>query len=78
MLQSDRKRDNVGGGPMSSGSSSTNWIDEGSAFVVRKALDKVRLYLSYDNNEMRPKSKREKRYEAVAWLRWVRTISVDC
>ena len=63
---------------MSSGSSSTNWIDEGRAFVGRKALDKVRLYLSYDNNEMRPKSKREKRYEAVAWLRWVRTISVDC
>lgn len=75
LLQSDRRRDAVGGGPTSSGSSSTNWIDEGSAFVVRNALDKVRLYHpSDDDNGRRPMSKREKRDESVAWLRWMRTV----
>ena len=74
LLQSDRRRDAVGGGPTSSGSSSTNWIDEGSAFVVRKALDKVRLYLPSDDDRRRPRSNRVKRDEAVSWLRWFRTV----
>ena len=74
LLQSDRRRDAVGGGPTSSGSSSTNWIDEGSVFIVRKALDKVRLYLPSDDYRRRSRSNREKRDEAVAWLRWMRTV----
>ena len=81
LLQSDRRRDAVVGKDeegWGQGSSATNWIDEGSAFAFRKALDKVRLYLpgsgEDDEDDGRGGGGREGRDEAIAWLRWMRSV----
>jgi vesicle-fusing ATPase len=84
LLQSDRRRDAVVGKDeegWGQGSSATNWIDEGSAFAFRKALDKVRLYLpgssgedDDDDGRGSGSGRREERDEAIAWLRWMRSV----
>ena len=71
LLQSDRRRDAVGKDAGAQASSATNWIDEGSAFAFRKLLDKVNLWIpggeSRENN-------RQNKDEAIAWLRWMRSV----
>jgi vesicle-fusing ATPase len=77
LLQSDRRRDAVGKDEeWGQGSSATNWIDEGSAFAFRKALDKVRLYLpgGKDDEDDGYRRGREGRDEAITWLRWMRSV----
>lgn len=47
----------------------TNWIDEGGAFAFRKALDKVVLQLPGED-----RNNRQNQDEAIAWLRWMRSV----
>ena len=73
LLQSDRKRDGkeeVGG----KASSATNWVDEGSAFNFRGALDKVQLYNPTDIEERSTQINRQRQDEAITWLRWMKSI----
>lgn len=71
LLQSDRRRDAVGKDAGAQASSATNWIDEGSAFAFRKLLDKVTLRIP--GGESRENS-RQNKDEAIAWLRWMRSV----
>lgn len=73
LLQSDRKRDGkeeTGG----KASSATNWVDEGSAFRFRGALDKVELYNPADIEERSSQMNRQRQDEAITWLRWMKSI----
>ena len=78
LLQSDRRRDAIGKETGAQASSATNWIDEGSAFALRKALDKLQLYLPGDTTTSTIHAKknngRERQDEAITWLRWMRSI----
>lgn len=72
LLQSDRKRDGkkeAGG----KASSATNWVDEGSAFNFRGALDKVELYNPTDM-ERSTGTNMQRQDEAITWLRWMKSI----
>jgi hypothetical protein len=71
LLQSDRRRDAVGKDAGAQASSATNWIDEGSAFAFRKLLDKVNLWIP--GGETR-ENNRQNKDEAIAWLRWMRSV----
>ena len=71
LLQSDRRRDAVGKDAGAQASSATNWIDEGSAFAFRKLLDKVNLWIP--GGESRHNN-RQNKDEAIAWLRWMRSV----
>jgi hypothetical protein len=89
LLQSDRRRDAVGKENGAQASSATNWIDEGCAFTLRKALDKMELYFpnranangedgvggGYNNNIIMDATVRRRRdEEATTWLRWMRSV----
>ncbi|KAL9182523.1 hypothetical protein ACHAXT_013175 [Thalassiosira profunda] len=75
LLQSDRRRDAVGKETGAQASSATNWIDEGSAYLFRGALDKLTLYLPGDEDPSRDaKGVRERQDEAITWLRWMRSV----
>ncbi len=78
LLQSDRRRDAVGSEAGAQASSATNWIDEGSAFALRRALDKLKLFLPGDddgeNARAAVQSGRARQDEAITWLRWLRSI----
>eukprot|EP00986_Skeletonema_menzelii_P004513 scaffold1543_cov128-Skeletonema_menzelii.AAC.8 len=69
LLQSDRRRDAIGKDAGAQASSATNWIDEGGAFAFRKALDKVVLQLPGED-----RNNRQNQDEAIAWLRWMRSV----
>eukprot|EP00577_Skeletonema_sp_RCC1716_P009275 CAMPEP_0113437716 /NCGR_PEP_ID=MMETSP0013_2-20120614/37574_1 /TAXON_ID=2843 ORGANISM="Skeletonema costatum, Strain 1716" /NCGR_SAMPLE_ID=MMETSP0013_2 /ASSEMBLY_ACC=CAM_ASM_000158 /LENGTH=690 /DNA_ID=CAMNT_0000328409 /DNA_START=247 /DNA_END=2315 /DNA_ORIENTATION=- /assembly_acc=CAM_ASM_000158 len=71
LLQSDRRRDAIGQDAGAQASSATNWIDEGGAFAFRKALDKVILQLP---GEEQQRNNRQNQDEAIAWLRWMRSV----
>ncbi len=71
LLQSDRRRDAIGKDAGAQASSATNWIDEGGAFAFRKALDKVILQLP---GEEQQRNNRQNQDEAIAWLRWMRSV----
>ncbi|KAL7434255.1 hypothetical protein ACHAXM_003966 [Skeletonema potamos] len=73
LLQSDRRRDAIGLDAGAQASSATNWIDEGSAFAFRKALDKVNLLLPGED-QLRNNVNRQRQDEAIAWLRWMRSV----
>lgn len=73
LLQSDRRRDAIGKDAGAQASSATNWIDEGSAFAFRKALDKVNLHLPGEEQQ-RNNNNRQRQDEAIAWLRWMRSV----
>ena len=60
LLQSDVRRDGA------QGSSATNWIDDGSAFVLQKALDKLSLKLAGNRVGV-------DRDEASTWIRWMKS-----
>jgi len=62
LLQSDR----------TAVASSAKWIDEGSSFMLKSALDKVKLFLP--GGETSAQDGREKQDEAITWLRWMRSI----
>jgi len=65
LLQSDR----------TAVASSAKWIDEGSSFMLKSALDKVKLYLPGDEmSSISAQDGREKQDEAITWLRWMRSI----
>jgi len=65
LLQSDR----------TAVASSAKWIDEGSSFMLKSALDKVKLYLADDEtSNINAQDGRDKEDEATAWLRWMRSI----
>ena len=72
LLQSDRRRDAIGKDAGAQASSATNWIDEGSAFAFRKALDKVNLRLPGEEEHQR--INRQSQDETIAWLRWMRSV----
>mmetsp|Transcript_40621 Transcript_40621/g.73261 ORF Transcript_40621/g.73261 Transcript_40621/m.73261 type:complete len:781 (+) Transcript_40621:39-2381(+) len=74
LLQSDRRRDAIGKEAGAQASSATNWIDEGSAFTLRKALDKLKLYLPGEDLMSDTQNGRERQDEAITWLRWLRSI----
>ena len=78
LLQSDRRRDAIGKDVGAQASSATNWIDEGSSFAFRSALDKLKLYLPNGENDettsATTQSGRERQDEAITWLRWLRSI----
>jgi len=61
LLQSDR----------TAVASSAKWIDEGSSFMLKSALDKVMLYLPGSVNAQ---DGRDIQDEAITWLRWMRSI----
>lgn len=73
LLQSDRRRDAIGQDAGAQASSATNWIDEGGAFAFRKALDKVILQLPGEEQQQR-NNNRQNQDEAIAWLRWMRSV----
>jgi hypothetical protein len=59
------------------GSSEAHQIDEGSAFALRNALDKIKLYLPGGDDEQSvttTQNEREWQDEAITWLRWMRSI----
>ena len=72
LLQSDRRRDAIGKDAGAQASSATNWIDEGGAFAFRKALDKVILQLPGEDQQRN--NNRQGQDEAIAWLRWMRSV----
>ena len=74
LLSSDRRRDAVGKDAGAQASSATNWIDEGSAFAFRKALDKVNLWIPGGEAEQQRQKNRQSQDEAIAWLRWMRSV----
>ena len=77
LLQSDRRRDAIGKEAGAQASSATNWIDEGSAFAFRKALDKVNLQLPGEEQQRTNNNNinnRQIQDEAIAWLRWMRSV----
>jgi len=82
LLQSDRRRDAIGKSKGAQASSATNWIDEGSAFTLRNALDKLKLFLPGEDDNRddhggggtNNKNGRERQDEAITWLRWLRSI----
>ncbi|KAL7534075.1 hypothetical protein ACHAXR_007334 [Thalassiosira sp. AJA248-18] len=73
LLQSDRRRDAIGKESGAQASSATNWIDEGSSFVLKNVLDKLKLYLPGEDMAS-TKNGRERQDEAITWLRWMRSI----
>ena len=81
LLQSDRRRDAIGKESGAQASSATNWIDEGCAFTLRQAMDKMELYFpnyanikNNDNILMDATARRRRDEEASAWLRWMRSV----
>ena len=65
LLQSDR----------TAVASSAKWIDEGSSFMLKSALDQVKLYLPGDEtSNINAQDGRDKQDEAITWLRWMRSI----
>ena len=80
LLQSDRRRDAIGKDVGAQASSATNWVDEGSAFRMRGALNKLKLWLPGDNGSTNNNNvnnnyrSRDRQDEAIAWLRWIRSI----
>ena len=84
LLQSDIRRDAIGKASGAAASSATNWIDEGCAFTLRNALDKMELYFpnhniaNNNNNYNKIMSdatvRRRRDEESTTWLRWMRSV----
>ncbi|KAL7468258.1 hypothetical protein ACHAXS_008485, partial [Conticribra weissflogii] len=76
LLQSDRRRDALGKDAGAQASSATNWVDEGSAFRFRNGLDKLAVFLpmTMEKGGGINKNARERQDEAIAWLRWLRSV----
>jgi vesicle-fusing ATPase len=66
LLQSDVRRDAVGKPQGTQASSATNWINDASAFVLQKALDKLSLKLPGNRIGI-------DRDEASTWIRWMKS-----
>ena len=64
LLQSDR----------TAVASSAKWIDEGSSFMLKSSLDKVKLFLPGETSNDSAQDGRDKQDEAITWLRWMRSI----
>ncbi|KAL7482321.1 hypothetical protein ACHAW6_007992 [Cyclotella cf. meneghiniana] len=69
LLQSDRRRDALGRESGAQASSATNWIDEGSAFRLRSFLNRLELRAFVEDEK-----EYERRDEAAAWVRWMRSV----
>ena len=54
--------------------SSAKWIDEGSSFMLKSALDKVKIYLPGETTSTNAQDGRDRQDEAITWLRWMRSI----
>ncbi|KAL3802766.1 hypothetical protein HJC23_007543 [Cyclotella cryptica] len=82
LLQSDRRRDALGKDSGAQASSATNWIDEGSAFRLRSWLNQLELHwgTAFDQDDdatavgWSEDEWRERRDEAIAWVRWMRSV----
>ena len=66
LLQSDVRRDAVGKPQGTQASSATNWINDASAFVLKKTMDKLCLKLPGDRVGL-------DRDEASTWIRWMKS-----
>mmetsp|Transcript_12683 Transcript_12683/g.18641 ORF Transcript_12683/g.18641 Transcript_12683/m.18641 type:complete len:690 (-) Transcript_12683:30-2099(-) len=66
LVQSDMRRNAVGQPQGTQASSTTNWINDASAFVLQKAVDKIALKLAGERAGV-------DRDEASAWIRWMKT-----
>ena len=66
LLQSDVRRDAVGKPQGTQASSATNWINDASAFVLQKAMDKLCIKLPGDRVGL-------DRDEASTWIRWMKS-----
>lgn len=67
LYESDKRRDAIGAAAGIQASSTTNWINDETAFVLRRTLDRI---------EVVPPNQRigTDRDEASCWLRWMRSM----
>lgn len=66
LVQSDMRRNAVGQPQGTQASSTTNWINDASAFTLQKTTDKIALKLAEERAGL-------DRDEASAWIRWMKT-----
>lgn len=66
VLQSELSKDAVGEQVGKAAKHTTRWIDDASAFVLQKAMDKICLKLAADRSGV-------DRDEASTWIRWIKS-----
>eukprot|EP00536_Pseudo-nitzschia_multiseries_P011160 jgi/Psemu1/259618/estExt_Genewise1Plus.C_3660001 len=66
LLDSDKRRDAKGEHSKLVSSSTTNWINDETAFVLQKTIDRLKLKLAEERTGV-------DRDEASAWIRWMKS-----